>query len=93
MITTAVLQGGVAESCKEIVGAETVMEANIVRGQSGACVKKATKALKNAADEMKKQAEAPGANAIIGIGYDFETIGQGMVMFAAAGAAVYAVRQ
>jgi uncharacterized protein YbjQ (UPF0145 family) len=39
--------------------------------------------------EMTDQAKQLGANAIIGIDLDFETIGQGMLMVTASGTAVH----
>lgn len=99
MTTTSILQGYEIESYLGLVSSEAIMGANIVRdvlasvrdvigGRSGAYEEKLAEAKEIATEEMKKKAEELGANAIIGIDYDFETLGQGMLMCVASGTAV-----
>jgi len=64
---------------------------DIVGGRSAAYEKELNKAKDIALMEMKKQAKDLGANAIIGVDLDYETIGSGgtnMLMVSASGTAV-----
>ena len=45
-------------------------------------------ARKSALDEMSKEAAALGANAVLSVDIDYETVGQGMLMVTACGTAV-----
>ena len=66
---------------------------DIVGGRSGAYEEELRKAKDIAKNEMMVQAQQLGANAIIGIDLDYETIqvgnGGGMLMVTASGTAVY----
>jgi uncharacterized protein YbjQ (UPF0145 family) len=63
---------------------------DIVGGRSAAYEKELRKAKDLAIQEMTQQAQAMGANAIVGIDLDYETVGQGasMLMVSANGTAV-----
>uniref|UniRef100_A0A7C2WDD2 UPF0145 protein ENP13_03080 n=2 Tax=Thermorudis TaxID=1649508 RepID=A0A7C2WDD2_9BACT len=65
---------------------------DIVGGRSGAYEKELRRAREIALDEMRQAAEQLGANAIIGVDLDYETIemggGGGMLMVTASGTAV-----
>jgi len=83
-----------------IVTGEAILGANIVRdlfagvrdivgGRSGAYEEELRKAREIALREMQSEAEARGADAIVGIDLDYETVGQGsMLMVSASGTAV-----
>lgn len=104
LTTTATLEGYRIEAYEGIVSSEIVMGANIVRdlmagvrdvigGRSGAYEEKLAEARHTATEGIQKQAESLGADAIVGIQYDIETIGQGMLICVATGTAVRIVRQ
>jgi len=62
---------------------------DIVGGRSAAYEKELRRAKEIALQEMQDQAAAMGANAIVGIDLDYETVGQGsMLMVSASGTAV-----
>jgi uncharacterized protein YbjQ (UPF0145 family) len=65
---------------------------DIVGGRSGAHEEELRKAKQIAIDEMVEQASALGANAVVGVDLDYETIGIGsggnMLMVSASGTAV-----
>jgi len=78
---------------------EAIMGANIIRdifasvtdvigGRSSAYEDKLAEGRRIALDEMEDRARAMGANAIIGIDLDFETVREGMMMCIATGTAV-----
>ena len=82
-----------------IVTGEAIMGANIVRdilasitdvigGRSAAYEGKLAEGREIAIEEMIQRAEKIGANAVIGIDLDFETIRDGMLMCVATGTAV-----
>lgn len=99
--TTNTLQGKEIEKYLGIVSGETILGANIVRdflasvtdvigGRSRAYESKLSEAREIAINEMVKRAEQLGANAVIGIKFDFEAVGQrdSMLMCIATGTAV-----
>ncbi|AIG27878.1 YbjQ family protein [Brevibacillus sp. 7WMA2] len=97
--TTHTVQGRDVEEYLDIVTGEAIMAANIVRdfmagvrdiigGRSGAYENKLAEGRAIAINEMKDKAAQIGANAVIGIHLDFETIGNGMLMVVASGTAV-----
>ncbi|WP_417667918.1 heavy metal-binding domain-containing protein [Roseibium sp.] len=101
--TTNTLQGRDISDYKGIVTGEAILGANlfkdlfagirdIVGGRSGAYEEELAKARQIALHEMQQQAAAMGANAVIGVDLDYETVGQGgsMLMVSATGTAVYA---
>lgn len=61
---------------------------DIVGGRSAAYEDKLAEGRKIAIDEMTERARAMGANAVIGVDLDFETIREGMMMCIATGTAV-----
>jgi uncharacterized protein YbjQ (UPF0145 family) len=100
MTTTNTLDGLKVKQYLGIVSGETIMGANIIRdfmagitdivgGRASAYEKSLIEAKTIAMDEMVQQAKDMGANAIIGIDLDYETVGQGsMLMVSASGTAV-----
>lgn len=99
MTTTSVVEGRRARQYHGIVTGETILGANIFRdlfaavrdvvgGRSGAYENVLRDARQTALDEMAREAERRGANAVIGIDLDYETVGRGMLMVTATGTAV-----
>ncbi|QTD39730.1 YbjQ family protein [Sporosarcina sp. Te-1] len=97
--TTNVLQGKTIVAYHGIVSGEAIMGANIVRdlfasvtdivgGRSAAYEDKLAEGRQIALNEMEEHARRMGANAIIGIDLDFETVREGMMMCIATGTAV-----
>ncbi len=103
MITTTTpdIQGKTIEQYLGVISAEVIIGANIFKdilgglrdvfgGRSGTYEKVLAEAKENALNELVQKAQAMGANAIVGIDLDFETIGSGgsMLMVVASGTAV-----
>jgi uncharacterized protein YbjQ (UPF0145 family) len=98
--TTAVLQDKRVTRYLGVVSGEAILGANIVRdflagirdvvgGRSAAYEQELRKAKDLALGEMEEQAAGLGANAIIGVDLDYETLGNGtMLMVSASGTAV-----
>jgi uncharacterized protein YbjQ (UPF0145 family) len=99
--TTSVIDGKRIVTYHGLVSGEAILGANIFRdlfagirdivgGRSAAYEKELRRAKDLAIQEMSEQARAMGANAIIGIDLDYETVGQGgsMLMVSASGTAV-----
>ena len=99
--TTATLDGKQVTAYLGLVSGEAIMGANIFRdvfasvrdivgGRSAAYEQELRKAKDLAIQEMTDQAVALGANAIIGVDLDYETIGErgSMLMVSASGTAV-----
>ncbi len=99
--TTNTLDGRRVVRYLGIVTGEAIMGANIIRdvfaavrdvvgGRSTAYEQELRKAKDIALAEMGDQAQALGANAIIGVDLDYETLGSngGMLMVSASGTAV-----
>ncbi len=99
--TTPTIEGKVIKEYKGLVTGETIIGANIFRdifasirdivgGRSGAYEEVLREAKDTAVREMMTEASALGANAIVGIDLDYETLGSanGMLMVAASGTAV-----
>lgn len=99
--TTNTLQGREISDYKGLVTGEAILGANlfkdlfagirdIVGGRSGAYEEELAKAREIAVGEMQHQAQSLGANAIIGVDLDYETVGQNgsMLMVSATGTAV-----
>ncbi|WP_078552518.1 YbjQ family protein [Bacillus alkalicellulosilyticus] len=97
--TTPVLQGKDIVTYHGIVSGEAIMGANVVRdflagitdiigGRSGAYESKLAEGREIAIKEMEARARALGANAVIGVDLDFETLRDGMMMCVATGTAV-----
>lgn len=101
LTTTSVVEGHPVEEYYGIVSGETIIGANFVRdlfasvrdffgGRSGSYEEVLRKAKDTALQEMQAQAERMGANAVIGIDLDFETVGANgsMLMVTCSGTAV-----
>ena len=99
--TTPQIEGHTIREYKGVVTGETIIGANmfkdlfagirdIVGGRSGAYEKVLREAKDTSMQEMMDRARELGANAIVGIDIDYETIGQSnsMLMVATSGTAV-----
>lgn len=99
--TTNTIDGRRISSYKGLVAGEAILGANLFRdlfasirdivgGRSGAYEKVLNDARETAIAEMTDKASALGANAVIGVDIDYETVGQNgsMLMVTAAGTAV-----
>ncbi len=99
--TTNSFEGKKIRDYKGLVSGEAIMGANIVRdffasvrdivGGRSASYEKALKEARDIAiQEMVDEAASRGANAVIGVDIDYETVGQGggMMMVTACGTAV-----
>ncbi|WP_210364124.1 YbjQ family protein [Bacillus sp. REN3] len=98
--TTNTLQGKEIERYIGVVTGEAIMGANVVRdflasvtdvigGRSSAYENKLAEGRDIALREMEEKAQKMGANAVIGVDLDFETLREGMMMCIATGTAVY----
>ena len=101
MTTTVDIQGRTIAEYRGIVTGEAILGANIfkdlfarirdiVGGRSGAYEEELRKARVIALDELAAAAQQLGADAVVGIDIDYETVGQGgsMLMVTASGTAV-----
>ena len=99
MTTTSSLEGRPVREYRGIVTGEAILGANVVRdfmasitdvigGRSGTYEEKLRQARDIALHEMQQEARTRGANAVIGIDIDYETVGQSMLMVTASGTAV-----
>ena len=61
---------------------------DIIGGRSGSYESKLAEGREMALKEMKDKARALGANAVVGVDLDFETLREGMMMVIATGTAV-----
>ena len=97
--TTSTLEGHPVENYLGIVSGETIIGANILKdffasitdivgGRSSAYEQVLREAKATAMAEMELQARHLGANAIIGIDLDYETIREGMLRVTVSGTAV-----
>lgn len=99
--TTPTIEGRRIVQYYGIVSGETIIGANLFRdlfasirdvvgGRSASYEEVLRKAKTSALREMEEQAAALGANAVVGVDLDYETVGQGnsMLMVTAAGTAV-----
>ena len=101
LTTTATVEGRPVREYLGVVTGETIIGANFVKdifasvrdfvgGRSGSYEKVLREAKDTAMREMQERAERIGANAILGIDLDYETVGQGnpMIMVTCSGTAV-----
>ena len=101
LTTTNLIEGRPIQEYLGIVTAETIIGANIfkdifagirdiVGGRSGTYERVIEEARTNALRELETKAQQMGANAVVGIDLDFETVGSGgsMLMVVATGTAV-----
>ena len=98
--TTSTLDNAKVVKYIGLVSGEAILGANIFRdlfagirdivgGRSAAYESELRKAKEIAVQEMQQQAAALGANAVIGVDLDYETVGGGtMLMVSASGTAV-----
>jgi len=98
LITTNQVEGQKVKEYKGIVTGEAIIGANIFKdffasvtdiigGRSGAYESSLREARETALKELEEQAQGLGANAVIGIDIDYETM-EGMLMVSASGTAV-----
>ena len=99
-ITTPSIEGKKILKYHGLVSGEAILGANIFRdifagirdivgGRSAAYEQELRKAKEIAVGEMQEQARSIGANAVVGVDLDYETIGKGtMLMVSASGTAV-----
>jgi uncharacterized protein YbjQ (UPF0145 family) len=100
LTSTGLIDGKRIVTYHGLVSGEAILGANIFRdlfagirdivgGRSAAYEKELRRAKEIAMQEMVAEAQALGANAIVGIDLDYETVGQGtMLMVSASGTAV-----
>jgi uncharacterized protein YbjQ (UPF0145 family) len=98
--TTPTIEGRPIAEYRGLVTGEAILGANIfkdlfagirdiVGGRSGAYEQELAKARTIALEEMEAVASSLGADAIVGVDLDYETVGQGsMLMVTASGTAV-----
>ena len=99
--TTPTIDGYTIREYRGVVTGETIIGANvfkdffagirdIVGGRAGSYEKVLRDARDSSMQEMMRQAQATGANAVVGIDIDYETIGANgsMLMVAVSGTAV-----
>ena len=99
--TTPTIEGHAIREYRGVVAGETIIGANvfkdffagirdIVGGRAGSYEKVLRDARDSSMQEMMRQAQAMGANAVVGIDIDYETIGANgsMLMVAVSGTAV-----
>lgn len=101
LTTTNTIEGRPVQNYLGIISSETIIGANIfkdlfagirdiVGGRSGTYERVIEEAKQTAMAELQQKAQSLGANAVIGIDLDFETVGSGasMLMVVATGTAV-----
>lgn len=99
LTTTSTLEGGRIIRYHGIVSGEAILGANVFRdffasirdivgGRSGSYENVLRDGRNTAFTEMMQQAQGLGANAIVGIDVDYETVGQSMLMVSVNGTAV-----
>lgn len=99
--TTPTIEGHPVREYKGVVTGETIIGANVIKdfmasltdffgGRSGQYEKVLIEAKDTAMREMMQRAQQMGANAIVGIDIDYETVGQSgsMLMVSTSGTAV-----
>ncbi|MDQ0216332.1 uncharacterized protein YbjQ (UPF0145 family) [Oikeobacillus pervagus] len=98
--TTNQVEGKKVERYYGIVAGEAIMGANVVRdflasvtdvigGRSTSYENKLSEGREIAIREMEEKARRLGANAVIAVDLDFETLREGMMMCVATGTAVF----
>jgi uncharacterized protein YbjQ (UPF0145 family) len=97
--TTHDIQGKTIREYSGIVVGESIIATNIFRdimasvrdvvgGRSKAYEEKMNEAREIAIHEMSEKAQALGADAVVGVDIDYETVGNNMMMVSASGTAV-----
>lgn len=98
LTTTTTIENKKVKEYKGIVTGETIFGANIIKdfmagvrdivgGRSGTYEKTIADARETSLREMEEKAKSLGANAVIGVDFDYETIGT-MLMVTCSGTAV-----
>jgi uncharacterized protein YbjQ (UPF0145 family) len=99
LTTTPTIEGEPIAQYLGLVTGEAILGANILKdlmadvrdligGRSGAYEKELARARAFAIDELTDQARELGADAVVGIDLDYETVGGSMLMVSATGTAV-----
>ncbi|WMX14031.1 heavy metal-binding domain-containing protein [Aureispira sp. CCB-E] len=99
MTTTSTLENKIIKEYVGVVSGETIIGANIFKdffaairdvfgGRSRSYERVLRQAKEIAMKEMGENAKALGANGVIGIDLDYETVGKGMLMVTASGTAI-----
>jgi uncharacterized protein YbjQ (UPF0145 family) len=101
IVTTPNIEGKQVQQYLGIVSGEAILGANIMRdlaaawrditgGRASKYEEELRTAKKIALDEMQEEAEALGANAVLSVDLDYETVGSGgsMLMVSVSGTAV-----
>lgn len=99
--TTPEIAGHTITEYRGLVTGETIVGANIVKdlfagvrdivgGRSGAYEKSLADARNMAMEELVQKAQESGANAVVGIDLDYETLNGSMLMVSISGTAVVA---
>ena len=101
LTTTPQIEGHPIREYKGLVTGETIIGANVIKdikasikdffgGRSGSYERVLIEAKETSLKEMTTRAQSMGANAIVGIDIDFETVGESgsMLMVATSGTAV-----
>ena len=97
--TTTAIEGRPVSAYLGVVAGETILGANIFRdigaqlrnitgGRAAGYEKELRRGRDEAMAEMQQAAEALGADAIIGVDIDYETVGSSMLMVTTSGTAV-----
>lgn len=98
-VTTPSVEGKTITAHYGIVSGDAIMGANLFRdffarvrdvvgGRAGGYEKALRDAKRIALEEMVAEAERLGANAVVGVDLDYETVGESMLMVSATGTAV-----
>lgn len=99
--TTNTIDGKIITNYKGIVFGEVVAGVNFIKdfaaglsnifgGRSGSYENELIEAREQAIEELQRKASSLGANAVVGLNVDYETLGQGnMLMVIASGTAVF----
>lgn len=99
LTTTPNIEGKRVTAYLGVVTGETIIGANVFRdflagirdiigGRSAAYEEVLNKARETSLQEMRDRARSLGANAVLGIDLDYETVGDSMLMVSASGTAV-----
>ncbi|MGE3247839.1 MAG: heavy metal-binding domain-containing protein [Beijerinckiaceae bacterium] len=97
--TTPMIEGHKIKEYRGLVAGEAILGANVFRdffasirdivgGRAGAYERVLNDARETAVSEMMDKARELGANAVVGVDIDYETIRDGMLMVSATGTAV-----
>ena len=94
LTTTPTIEGHTIQQYLGIVTSETIIGANVVRdffgGRAGSYEEVLKEGKETALQEIRERAAAMGANAVVGIDLDYETVGAkgSMLMVVCSGTAV-----